>query len=237
MAEAHPVGFQWVMEAKARGAKVIHVDPRFTRTSALADTFVPLRVGTDIAFLGGVINYVLEHELDFREYVVAYTNAAVIVGEDYEDTEDLDGLFSGFDPETRTYDPTSWQYAGEGASGDTGDEQDHVSQRETASALQHETHGAGVQSDPERDETLQHPRCVYQVLKRHFARYTPELVSETCGVSVEAVLEVARAVAENSGRDRTTALVYSVDDDGTTFDTIRACHVSRVDELAALVDG
>ena len=79
MAEAHPVGFQWVMEAKARGAKVVHVDPRFTRTSALADTFVPLRVGTDIAFLGGIINYVLENELDFREYVVAYTNAAVIV--------------------------------------------------------------------------------------------------------------------------------------------------------------
>src|SRR5688500_20128251 len=118
MAEAHPVGFQWVMEAKARGAKVVHVDPRFTRTSALADQFVPLRVGTVIAFLGGIINYGLENELDFREYVVAYTNAAVIVGEDYQDTEDLDGLFSGFDPETRTYDPESWQYAGSGASDD-----------------------------------------------------------------------------------------------------------------------
>src|SRR5688572_2908386 len=173
MAEAHPVGFQWVMEAKARGAKVIHVDPRFTRTSALADTFVPLRVGTDIAFLGGIINYVLENELDFREYVVAYTNAAVIVGEDFQDTEDLDGLFSGFDPETRTYESERWQYAGAGASGDDGEEQDEVAQRETASALQHETHGAGVRSDPERDETLQHPNCVYQILKRHFSRYTP----------------------------------------------------------------
>ena len=211
MAEAHPVGFQWVMEAKARGAKVIHVDPRFTRTSALADTFVPLRVGTDIAFLGGVINYVLENELDFREYVVAYTNAAVIVSDDYQDTDDLDGLFSGFDPETRTYDPKTWQYAGSGgAAGDQGEEQDHVTQRETASALQHETHGAGVQSDPPRDESLQHPRCVYQILKRHFSRYTPEAVSRTCGVSSEAFLEVARAFAENSGRDRTTALVYSV---------------------------
>ena len=210
MAEAHPVGFQWVMEAKARGAKVVHVDPRFTRTSALADTFVPLRVGTDIAFLGGIINYVLENELDFREYVVAYTNAAVIVGEDYQDTEDLDGLFSGFDPETRTYDPESWQYAGSGASDDDGEEQDHATQRETASALQHESHGSGEQSDPERDETLQHPNCVYQILKRHFSRYTPEAVSRTCGVSTEAFLEVARAFAENSGRDRTTALVYSV---------------------------
>ncbi len=209
MAEAHPVGFQWVMEAKARGATVIHVDPRFTRTSALADTFVPLRVGTDIAFLGGVINYVLQNGLDFREYVVAYTNAAVIVSDDYQDTEDLDGLFSGFDPATRTYDPASWQYAGRDSAQD-GDDQDHVVQRETASALQHETHGIGVESDPPRDETLQHPRCVYQILKRHFARYTPELVSQTCGVSTEAFLEVARAFTENSGRDRTTALVYSV---------------------------
>jgi formate dehydrogenase major subunit len=210
MAEAHPVGFQWVMEAKARGAKIIHVDPRFTRTSALADTFVPLRVGSDIAFLGGVINYVLENELDFRDYVVAYTNAAVIVSEDYQDTEDLDGLFSGFDPETRTYDPASWQYAGSGSSEDSGADQDHAVQRETASALQHESHGSGLQSDPERDESLQHPNCVYQILKRHFARYTPEAVSRTCGVSTEAFLEVARAFTENSGRDRTTALVYSV---------------------------
>lgn len=214
MAEAHPVGFQWVMEAKARGAKVIHIDPRFTRTSALADTFVPLRVGTDIAFLGGVINYVLDNELDFREYVVAYTNAAVIIEEDYQDTEDLDGLFSGFDPETRTYNPATWQYAASGATQDGGDdqgqEQDHATQRETASALQHETHGSGVLADPQRDETLQDPNCVFQILKRHFSRYTPEAVSRTCGVSTEAFLEVARAFAENSGRDRTTALVYSV---------------------------
>ena len=133
MAEAHPVGFQWVMEAKARGAKVIHVDPRFTRTSALADTYVPLRAGTDIVLLGGVINHVLQNELDFRDYVVAYTNAATILSDDYVDTEDLEGLFSGFDPETRTYDPTSWQYAGQEQ--DRTDRQDHQMQRETASAL------------------------------------------------------------------------------------------------------
>src|SRR5215203_2416676 len=113
MAEAHPVGFQWVMEAKARGAKIIHVDPRFTRTSAVADTYVPLRVGSDIVFIGAIINYVLQNELDFREYVVAYTNASMIVNDDFRDTEDLDGIFSGYDPETRTYDPTSWQYVGE----------------------------------------------------------------------------------------------------------------------------
>ncbi len=208
MAEAHPVGFQWVMEAKARGAKVIHVDPRFTRTSALADTFVPLRVGSDIAFLGGVINYVLQNELDFRDYVVSYTNAATIVSDDFRDTEDLDGLFSGFDPETRTYDPVSWQYAGHEQDGD--DRQDHHEQRETASAQQHETHGMSVDGDVERDETLQHPNCVYQILKRHYARYTPEMVQETCGVSREAFQEVCEAWTSNSGRERTTALVYSV---------------------------
>jgi len=208
MAEAHPVGFQWVMEAKARGAKVIHIDPRFTRTSALADTFVPLRAGTDIAFLGGVINYVLQHELDFRDYVVAYTNAATIVSGDFGDTEDLDGLFSGFDPDTRTYDPTSWQYAGQQQDGD--ERQDHHVQRETAAALQHETHGMSVPGDTERDETLQHPNCVYQILKRHFARYTPEVVTQACGVSPEAFHAVCEAWTANSGRERTTALVYSV---------------------------
>jgi formate dehydrogenase major subunit len=208
MAEAHPVGFQWVIEAKARGAKVIHVDPRFTRTSALADTFVPIRVGTDIAFLGGIINYVLENELEFREYVVAYTNAANIVSDDYLDTEDLDGLFSGFDPETRTYEPDSWQFAAQEREG--GRRQNTGMQRETASALQHETHGIDVDADQQRDETLQHPKCVYQILKRHYSRYTPEMVEETCGVSKEAFLEVCKAWTSNSGRDRTTALVYSV---------------------------
>ncbi|CAA9228342.1 MAG: Formate dehydrogenase O alpha subunit, partial [uncultured Blastococcus sp.] len=99
MAECHPVGFQWVAEAKARGAKIVHIDPRFTRTSAIADLHVPLRIGTDIAFLGGLIRYVLDKELYFKDYVVAYTNAAALVGEDYVDSEDLDGLFSGFDPE------------------------------------------------------------------------------------------------------------------------------------------
>ena len=210
MAEAHPVGFQWVMEAKARGAKVIHVDPRFTRTSALADQFVPIRVGTDIAFLGGIINYVLENELDFREYVVAYTNAATIVSEDFQDTDDLDGLFSGFDPESRTYDPTSWQYASTEHKQAGAERQEHEQQRETASALQHETHGMDVQGDPPRDPTLQHPRCVYQILKRHFSRYTPEMVERVCGVSQEEFLEVCRAWTESSGRERTTALVYSV---------------------------
>src|SRR5206468_2368744 len=112
MAECHPVGFQWVMEAKARGATVIHIDPRFTRTSAVADVHVPLRAGSDIALLGGLINYVLSGEHDFREYVLAFSNAATIVNEGFRDTEDLDGLFSGFDPDKRQYDPATWMYEG-----------------------------------------------------------------------------------------------------------------------------
>src|SRR3954470_17655946 len=110
MAEAHPVGFQWVVEAKRRGATIIHVDPRFTRTSALADVHVPIRAGSDIAWLGGLINHVLQNELDFREYVVAYTNDANIIGEEFDDDGDIDGLFSGFDPEPGHYDPLTWRY-------------------------------------------------------------------------------------------------------------------------------
>ena len=110
MAECHPVGFQWVMEAKARGATIIHVDPRFTRTSAVSDIHAAIRAGTDIAFLGALVNHVLSNDLYFREYVVAYTNASTIITEEYVDSEDLGGLFSGYDEETRTYDSESWRY-------------------------------------------------------------------------------------------------------------------------------
>src|ERR1700691_1916608 len=111
MAECHPVGFQWVAEAKARGARVIHIDPRFTRTSAVADKHIPIRAGSDVVLLGALINYVLANDLWFKEYVIAYTNAATLVNEDFRDTEELGGLFSGFDPETGHYDPSTWAYA------------------------------------------------------------------------------------------------------------------------------
>src|SRR5437870_883936 len=110
MAENHPVGYQWVMEARERGAQVIHVDPRFTRTSATATTWVRMRAGSDIAFLGGIINYILENGREFREYVVNYTNAPVIISEDFRDTEDLDGLFSGWNAEENRYENQTWQY-------------------------------------------------------------------------------------------------------------------------------
>jgi formate dehydrogenase major subunit len=205
MAEAHPVGFQWVVEAKARGAKVIHIDPHFTRTSALADTFVPIRAGSDIAFLGGVIRHILENGLDFREYVAAYTNAAALISPEYRDTEDLDGLFSGFDPEKGSYDTASWQYRSTGPPpGDDELPQDAQS------------HAAGAGGPPiaapaeATDPTLQHPDCVYQILKRHFARYTPEFVEEVCGVPQDAFRAVCDAWTANSGRERTTTLIYSV---------------------------
>jgi len=111
-AENHPVGFQWVMEARERGAHVIHVDPRFTRTSAMATKWVGIRASSDIAFLGGVVNYILEHDRWFHDYVIPYTNARVIINEKYVDTEDADGLFSGWDPERGKYDVRTWQYAG-----------------------------------------------------------------------------------------------------------------------------
>jgi formate dehydrogenase major subunit len=195
MAECHPVGFQWVMEAKARGAKVIHIDPRFTRTSAVADLHVPLRAGSDIAFLGGIVNYILENDLWFHEYVLAYTNAATILRADFQDTDDLDGLFSGYNPETGTYDPETWQYEGV-------DEQAPSGEQTEGANLEH--------GEVQRDETLQHPQCVFQVLKRHYARYTPEMVSRTCGVPPADFRAVCEAVTANSGRERTTAWVYSV---------------------------
>ena len=217
MAEAHPVGFQWVMEAKARGARVFHIDPRFTRTSAVADQHVALRAGSDIAFLGGVINYILSNELEFREYVAAYTNASFLVDESFVDTEDLDGLFSGYDPHTATYDPSSWSYESTAGGNGGGHEQ--------ASSHQHGSGGPvieGASGEIAADPKLEHPRCVFQILKRHFARYTPEMVERVCGVPQHLFAEVCRAWTQNSGRERTAALVYSV---GWTQHTLGAQYI------------
>ena len=146
MAEAHPVGFRWVVKARERGALVIHVDPRFSRTSAHADLWAPIRAGADIAFFGGLINFVLSRDRVFRDYVIAYTNAPLLIRDDFQGPEDLGGLFSGWQADRRVYDTTSWQY-------DVDDD-----------------------GRPRRDDTLAHPRTVYQHLVRHFARYTPEMV-------------------------------------------------------------
>lgn len=219
MAECHPVGFQWVMEAKARGAKVIHIDPRFTRTSAVADLHVSIRAGSDIVFLGGIINYILENEKYFKEYVVAYTNAASILREDFKDTEDLDGIFSGYNTETGSYDKESWGFQsldetdlnGSDTSHNRSDSKTTTPKITEQDKNDSESHKSDLKSpEIDHDETLQHPRTVFQVLKRHYSRYTPDMVEKICGVSPEAFLTVCRAVTENSGRERTTSWVYSV---------------------------
>ncbi len=240
MAECHPVGFQWVMEAKARGATLIHVDPRFTRTSALADLHVPLRAGADIAFVGGLINYVLQNDKYFGEYVRAYTNASTILTEEYADTEDLDGVFSGLDRDYRFYDFETWRYQGEeeakAVAGERDDpETEHRRRRTVRQAGRGEAHGSGgaaAHPTPDTDDTLQHPRCVFQVLKRHFARYTPELVEQVCGVPQDLFAEVCRLVTDNSGRDRTTSFVYSL---GWTQHTVGVQYIRTAAILQTLL--
>ncbi|HET9059926.1 MAG TPA: formate dehydrogenase [Acidimicrobiales bacterium] len=235
-AEAHPVGFQWVMEAKARGATVVHVDPRFSRTSALADLHVPIRAGSDIAFLGGIINYVLQNDKWFHEYVLNFTNASHIIREEFADAEDLGGVFSGLDAEKGHYDTGTWQYEGmpvQSASGNRDAQYDRPRKSSVSGSGKPESHGsggAGLAGEPERDLTLRHPRCVFQILKHHYERYTPEMVRDICGVEPELFLRVCTAVTENSGRDKTTAFAYAV---GWTQHTtgaqfIRACSVLQL---------
>ncbi len=205
MAECHPVGFRWVMEAKQRGATIIHVDPRFTRTSAVAHMHVPIRAASDIAFLGGLISYVLTNEKYFKDYVLAYTNASSLVDEGFQDTEELDGLFSGWQEGKGQYETPTWTYEGV-------ERQEQESNRVPES---HAERAAGLNGQKNikshaKDETLQHPRCVFQVLKKHYQRYTPEMVQEVCGISPREFYKVAEALCKNSGRDRTSAFCYAV---------------------------
>ena len=206
MAEQHPVGFRFVVDARERGATVIHVDPRFTRTSAMADIWVPLRAGSDVVFLGALINYVIENGREFRDYVAHYTNAGMIVRPDFQDTEDLDGLFSGWNADLRKYDPSTWVFEGEPV----------VAREKKGNTRGRGGHGKERGGEgPElgqfrRDLSLQHPRCVFQVLKRHFARYTPEAVHKACGIEPGVFLKVAEAFTSASGRERTGAICYAL---------------------------
>jgi formate dehydrogenase major subunit len=226
MAECHPVAFRWVMQAKTRTPNpctLIHVDPRFTRTSAMANIYSPLRAGSDIVFLGGLINYVLERhepifrkpakelsarERFFRDYLVHYTNAATLINEDFKDTEELSGLFSGFDALNRKYDPKSWRYDTEPADkpeedpgGTPGEGRPHSFAAQV---------GKLVGPRPKQDLTLQNPRCVFQILRRHYERYTTEMVEEVCGTPRETFQSVAEALLSNAGPDRTGAICYAV---------------------------
>jgi formate dehydrogenase major subunit len=230
-AECHPVGFRWVMKAKERGCKVIHIDPRFTRTSAMADLHVAIRSGSDIAFLGGLINYILSHDRWFKDYVLHYTNAATILSEKFRDTEDLDGLFSGYDPKARKYQSLSWCYFGT--------EKGVMHPEHEVPPEARDTHskegqpGVDYRGHPPRtDPTLQHPRCVFQVLKRHYARYTPERVAEICGCTVAEFERVAITLCENSGRERTSAFAYAV---GWTQHTVGVQYIRAAGMVQALL--
>ncbi|WP_082428349.1 formate dehydrogenase-N subunit alpha [Pseudomonas sp. NBRC 111119] len=177
-AEAHPVGFKWVIEAKIRnGAKVIVVDPRFNRSASVADIYAPVRAGSDITFLMGMVNYLLTHDRIQHEYVRAYTNASLIVRNDYHFD---DGLFSGYDAKARRYDRSSWAYEL--------DDNGHARQ----------------------DMTLSHPRCVFNLLKQHVSRYTPELVSQLCGTPQDDFLEICDILASTSVPDRTATFLYAL---------------------------
>jgi formate dehydrogenase major subunit len=177
-AEAHPCGFKWVVEAKAHNhAKLIVVDPRFTRSASVADLYVPIRPGADIAFLGGVINYLLTNDAIQHEYVQNYTDMSFIVREDFSFA---DGLFSGFDSAKGKYDRGSWDYE------------------------------RGKDGYVVTDPTLKHPRCVYNLLKTHYARYTPELVERTCGSPKEKFLEVCKLLATTASPTRAATIMYAL---------------------------
>jgi formate dehydrogenase major subunit len=180
MAENHPVGFQWVMKAKERGAKLIHVDPRYTRTSAAADMHVPLRSGTNIVFFGGLIRYAIEKNLYFKDYVVPYTNASFLIDPAFKTPTDLDGFFTGFDPAKKAYDRSSWKY-------------------------QLDTEG-----NPKRDLTLKDPQSVFQLLRRHYSRYTLEMVEKVCGIPRAKFEEMAQLYCSNSGPEKTGTITYAL---------------------------
>ena len=177
-AEAHPCGFKWVIEARnTRKAKLVVVDPRFTRSAAMSDLYAPIRAGSDIAFLGGVINYLLGNDKIQTEYVRHYTNAPFIVGEAFEFK---DGIFSGYDEAKRRYDPSSWAY---------------------------EKDEAGF---AKVDMTMQHPRCVLQIMKRHYASYTPEMVAKICGTPADQFVKVCEHIASTSVPGRTMTIMYAL---------------------------
>jgi formate dehydrogenase major subunit len=176
-AENHPISFKYVTEAQQRGAKLISVDPRFTRTSAKADIYAPLRSGTDIAFLGGMIKYILDNRLFDEEYVAAYTNAGFLLESSYRFE---DGLFSGYDAKTHRYDQSKWAFQ------------------------------KGENGIPKMDRTLKDKRCVFQLLKDHYSRYTPPLVSRITGTSEKDLIEVYKAYGETGARDKAGTILYAM---------------------------
>lgn len=189
-AENHPMSFKWLTRAREkRGAKIIHVDPRFTRTSAKADIYAPLRSGTDIAFIGGLINYVIQNKLYHLDYVVNYTNATFIIDDGYDFK---DGIFSGYDPKNRKYDQKTWVYK------------------------------TDAEGKPLKDPTLQNPRCVFQLLKKHYERYDVDTVCKITGTPKDVYLKVAETFAATGAPDKTGTIMYAM---GTTQHTVGSQNV------------
>ena len=180
-AENHPVGFRFVMEGRRnRNAKLVSVDPRFNRTAAVADRFVQIRAGTDIAFLGGLINHALTHNRYHDEYVRLFTNAPLLVSEQYAFDEKR-GVFAGWDDEKKTYaDKSSWNYE------------------------------LDEQGFAKADPTLAHPRSVFQVMKRFYSRYTPETVSTICGCSPDDFVKAADLITSTHTPDRVGTIMYAL---------------------------
>ena len=189
-AENHPCGFKWAIEAKrVRNAKTIVVDPRFTRTAATADMFLQIRAGADIAFLGGFIHYAIENQRIAKEYLVNFTNAAFLVQEGFKLPED--GLYSGFDETSKTYDRSSWNYEAKGGAG-------------TPNVLP---------GSVAFDMTLEHPRCVYQLLKKQYSRYTPEMVERITGIAKEQFVKAAdlfTSVRKDGDMKKVATIIYAV---------------------------
>src|SRR5262245_43098042 len=178
-AENHPVGFKWFMEAKKdRNAKLVVVDPRFTRTAAVGDFYAPIRAGTDIAVLLGLIRYTIENKRYHEDYVKLHTNGPYIVGEKFAFE---DGLFSGFDQAKGEYAKDNWAYEPDA-----------------------KTKAYGV------DPTMEHPRCVFQLLKKHAARYTPEMVERICGTPAAAFEKVADIVTSTGTAARVGTICYAL---------------------------
>jgi formate dehydrogenase major subunit len=220
-AENHPCGWKWAHVARdTRGAKIIHVDPRYTRTSAVADMWVPIRAGTDTAFFGGLINYVLENDLYHEEYVKLHTNARFLLSKDFEF---VDGLFSGYDEETRTYDTASWAYETESPA---------KPKTESPGLAQTAQVTAEESTIAKQDPTLQDPRTVFQYLKRHYARYSPEVVSQVTGIPEDKFIEIAEIIGSTGTPDRVGNIVYAV---GLTHHTMGAQMIRGIAVLQLLL--
>ena len=223
-AENHPASMAWVNEARDKhGAKLIVVDPRFTRTAATADLYVALRPGTDIVFLGGLINYTLQNRLYNEEYVKYYTNALTLIHPDFKGPADLDGLFSGYDAEARSYDTASWQYQKEQKTV-TVTQKDPVTGEDVTVEKQ--------VSVPKKATSLDDPNCAFAHLKKHFARYTPELVEQVCGTPKEKFLQVAELYCATGAPDKSGTIMYAM---GQTQHTVGTQNVRATAILQLLL--